>query len=63
VQQAIDRLYIVIYGRTADSLGDTYVFSQGDVGASVNDVLVKLVGVAGVTHLAENGATDQFFVV
>jgi hypothetical protein len=45
------------------AVGDTYVFSQGDVGASVNDVLVKLVGVAGVTHLAENGATDQFFVV
>jgi hypothetical protein len=44
-------------------VGDTYVFSQGDVGASVNDVLVKLVGVTGVTHLAENGATDQFFVV
>ncbi|GLI93911.1 DUF4214 domain-containing protein [Methylocystis echinoides] len=49
-------------------LSDTYVFSQGAthaVGATTvdnTDVLVKLVGVTGVTNLVETG-TDQFFVV
>jgi hypothetical protein len=49
-------------------LSDTYVFSQGTnhaVGAPVvdnTDVLVKLVGVTGVTNLVETG-TDNFFVV
>jgi hypothetical protein len=49
-------------------IGDTYVFAQGAthaVGApavSAADTLVKLVGVTGVTSLAETGV-DQFFVV
>jgi hypothetical protein len=49
-------------------LGSTYVFTQGAthvVGAtavSAADVLVKLVGVTGVTNLVETG-TDTFFIV
>lgn len=49
-------------------LGNTYLFTQGathtvDSGAVTSaDVLVKLVGVTGVTELVETG-TDTFFVV
>ena len=41
-------------------LGDSYVFQQTGAAA---DIVVKLVGVTGVTNLVENGATDKFFIV
>jgi hypothetical protein len=49
-------------------LGNSYLFAQGashDVGTPIvdaSDILVKLVGVTGITHLVETG-TDNFFVV
>lgn len=51
-------------------LGDTYIFGQGAThanaggaqGVSAADLVVKLVGVTGVTNLVETG-TDHFFIV
>jgi hypothetical protein len=40
-------------------LGDSYVFVQN----GATDVIVKLVGITGVTAFAENGTTDNFTVV
>ena len=40
-------------------LGDSYVFMQN----GATDVAVKLVGVIGITNIAEVGATDAFFIV
>lgn len=40
-----------------DYLGSAYAFMQG------SDVTVKLVGVTGITAIAESGSTDGFFIV
>ncbi len=45
-------------------LGNSYVFQQGaGAGIAADDLVVKLVGVTGVTNLAEVGTTDTFFLV